>query len=1157
MITNAASGRFPDLVRGRSERLWEPHTLQVRQGHLRSADAAEIRATRLVKDRAADVYGALRLFANRTQRGLASALLAAGNPVTPPLLDVVDQPGLPPGLITAWAPGDPFVPARRLQECDDLDALLTKGSRWTPAEALRTLVPLGRALDDMANKGFVPIELSPDHLVVNSDSVVLVGIGRHCYIPREGALPGPQGMSLPSALLLGSDVPSAATGQEARVRWREIQVRALTRLAGWMSCGLAPGAWGAVAGPSDLRAYLKAAGFQHVPELRPGQLADTLARAAADEEQARARADIADTQVLLVYDHAAQFRGGSPLMINPEALRLGLLHDHGPKVLALAAFESRRQGARVATLLSGAGWVLVRPTELVDRVRSALSSAPRARVVIVGRMSAADLRRIEQSWDGRVERVDPEDLSLAVPRIAGRPADQLPYLTDPALAQYSADLLEDPNVPAARRRPTGQAIRRRTFAGGWTLRLGDPERMNARERGNLLDRMADCFGTNTELLVAVRSLQNKRGMWRQNRLLDEPGMRRLVTALSGVPRSVFRDCLMSALLGPAADDLYEEAAHRLLPVAVRLTEVFDPHREIGADGLTMDDALRELAGIRRVGLHGRLCTAVPTVHPARLASAIAGMDDTLVSLLSRIPAPSLQFLTGRMEDPGLLDLLRPHLHGDDLDLLARYTPQMWRLLLDGLRQPEHLGVLGLGWAQVVAQDPPGAVDARVLLRIAAGAGSTGPAVVRTLLGTAPGDWPLVCAHPALAASWLGEQGDLEIAGVVAGFPDTETALARYGTDGLRNALELGLNQRAMSLIKDYADNIGHTTQAVLAAFQERGYERPEDTEPLGTEAAVAWSRWQLARGNELDWVLGNVISRPGRIREWAVEGPHLEDRVVTAVLGSRAASDRAAVLAADPNLLPLLADLRSAEQRASLLELYEVDPEGVLDPRARRELPLVLASADSSYALRTLLSEGLGVAAQQFADQYQLSPERRRLLAELTPLTERLAASSLQSLLDVGGRFGPRAAVTAAVVEQNLPGTAAVIAVWGPRWLPLLAGGSGESVLRLLVAHREKHGARAGRLTPWLLAAGEDGLSLVGNFGSKALDLVLATDASPTEARMLGELLTLPGSAQTMYRLVTDWGLPAAVWLEAARRLALGEQAERVLLHLWSRGPSA
>jgi hypothetical protein len=178
---------------------------------------------------------------------------------------------------------------------------------------------------------------------------------------------------------------------------------------------------------------------------------------------------------------------------------------------------------------------------------------------------------------------------------------------------------------------------------------------------------------------------------------------------------------------------------------------------------------------------------------ARLAASIAGMDDTLVSLLSRIPAPSLQFLTGRMEDPGLLDLLRPHLQGDDLDLLARYTPQMWRLLLDGLRQPEHLGVLGLGWAQVVAQDRTGVVDARVLLQIAANAGRTGPAVVRALLGTAPGDWPLVCAHPALAASWLAEQGDLEIAGVVAGFPDTGTALARYGTDGLRNALELGLN----------------------------------------------------------------------------------------------------------------------------------------------------------------------------------------------------------------------------------------------------------------------------------------------------------------------------------------------------------------------------
>ncbi|MFI5683821.1 hypothetical protein [Streptomyces sp. NPDC051636] len=1141
-------GRLLTRIPGRSGRWWEPHAVQLRPGHLRSAGAAEVRATRLVKEEGADVYGALRLFPNRKRRGQAAALLAAGNPVTPALLDIVDHPGLPPALITAWAPGASSVPLHTLRERDDLDAMLAAGHRWTPAQALRTLVPLGRALDDMAREGFVPIELSPDHLVVNSGSLMLAGIGRHGYLPHEGRMPGVQGMSLPSALLLGGDLPTAATGQEALVRWREVQVRALTRLAGWMACGLPPGAWGSVDGPADLHGYLAAAGFQRVPALRPGRLADTLARAARLEEQARAHADFAEAEALLVYDDTAQYSGGERLAVNPEALRLGLLHEHGPKVIALAAFDNRRLSTRGATLLSGAGWVLVRPDELIGLAGRAASAAPtRARLVVAGRMGAAGLRELQRVRGGRVEQVDPDDMSVLPPKIAGMRADQLPFFNDRDMEAYSAEILDGKG---------GQAMRRRTFAGGWTLRLGGADRgMRPRDRAMLLDRMADCFGTNTELLVAVRARQNAPGLRKQTRLLDEAGMRRLVTALSGVPRSVFRDCLMSALLGPAEEDLYEEAARRLLPVAARLAEVFDPHRPIGADGLAMDDALRERAGIRRVGLYGRLCTAVAEVPPERLAVAVTGMDDALVRLLSQIPAPSLQFLATRLEDPELFALLRPHLQGDDLDLLARYTPQMWRRLLDGLRQPEHLGVLGLGWVQVVDQDPAGAVDARVLLRIAADSRAPGHDTVRALLGTAPADWPVICAHPVLAARWLAEQGDLEIAEIVAAFPDTEEALARYGTDGLRNAVELGLDQRAMGLLKGYADGVGHSLADVVAAFQQRGYERADQTGPLGTVAAVAWSRWQLGRGRELDWVIGNVVERPGKIRDWAVNGPQPAQRVSAAILGPGAAPATADALAADPPLLPLLATLSTPEQRAALLRLYGTDPDGTLDPRARRELPLILASSDPPLALRTLLREGLGVVAQQFADRFRLSPEQRRMLAELSPLTTELAARSLEAVLSAGARFGPRVAVTAAIVEQRLPGSAEAVTVWGPRWLPLLAGRSGARVLRLLVEQREKHGARAGRLTPWLLAAGEDGLALVERYGSDALDLVLATGAPPAEARLLGELLMLPGPGPTLYRLVTDHGLPPETWPRAARLLARGEQPERVLLTLWSSTP--
>ncbi|MFI2507308.1 hypothetical protein [Streptomyces sp. NPDC018972] len=97
-------------------------------------------------------------------------------------------------------------------------------------------------------------------------------------------------------------------------------------------------------------------------------------------------------------------------------------------------------------------------------------------------------------------------------------------------------------------------------------------------------------------------------------------------------------------------------------------------------------------------------------------------------------------------------------------------------------------------------------------------------------------------------------------------------------------------------------------------------------------------------------------------------------------------------------------------------------PATLSNPGQRAAL-LRLYAAEPAQALRMLLCDGLGVVAQQFA-------------------------------------------------ERHLPGSAEAVTVWGPRRLPLLAGGSGPRVLRLLVEQREKHGARAGVLTPWLPAAG-------------------------------------------------------------------------------------
>ncbi|WP_392670970.1 hypothetical protein [Streptomyces sp. LN785] len=1136
------AGADPVYV-GRSGRIWEPRPALPRAGQLRPAGASA-RSTRMVRDVRTDEYGALRTFPDRARRAEAAALLAVGAPVTPALFDLIDHPGLPPALVTAWAPGNETKPFSVLMELDDLAAMLEKGHRFTPAEALRVLVPLGRALDDMARSGYTPVELSPDHLVLNSGALTLVGLGRHGYIPSVGRMPAPQGMSLPSALLLGDDLPSAQ-GRGRPVAWRETQLRSLLRLAGWMACGLPPAAWGQVRGPADLAGYLSAAGFQQVPSLQPGKLANSLSVASAKEERDRALRDIADARALLIYDDAAQRTGDGRLALNPESLRLGLLHDHGPQVLALAAFEQGRLTSRTAAQLSGAGWVVARRKDLIGHAVQAAAAAPLARLIIAGRMDGEALRRIEATRGGRAERVDPEDLSGATPRIAGMSADRLPYVTDRDLDLFHTEMLAGQG---------GQALRRRTFATGWAIRLGGADTMSPSERGIVLERMPDSFGTNTELLVAVRSRQNAPGLRKQNRMLDRNRMDRLVTALSGVPASVFRDCLMSALLGPAEEDLYDEATRRLLPVSHRLAEVFDPELPADGDGMALEDALRTRPGIRRAGLFGRLCTALPEMGARRLAGTVAAMDDTVVGVLSDIPAPSLQFLAGRIDDPELLALLRPHLEGPDRDLLTRYTPEMWRILLDGLRQPEHLGHLGLGWVQITAQDKDGAVDARVLLRIAADSGAPAPDAVRALLATSPQHWRTVCAHPVLASRWLAEQGDLDFGEIIAGFPDPAAALAELGTDGLRHAHELGLDQRAMTVLRGYATGIGRPLDEVLVVFQERRYES-EQAAALASAAVVEWSRDRLATTG-LTKVVRTAVRRPERIRAWAVDGRGLDRRVAEAVLGTsppgREPAATVAALARTPALLPLLAGLPDPALRVALLELYAAEPVAVLDPRVRHELPRILAAPDPAGALRVLLRDGLGAIAQQVADRLRLSPEQRRSLAELTPLAGVLPVPALEAVLTLGVRFGARAAVTAAVVEQRLPGTADALTTWGPRWLPLLAGGSGARVLRMLLEQREAHGGQSARLTPWLLAAGEDGLALVERFGPDALHLVLTTGAPPADARLLGEVLMLPGPSDVLHRLITGYGLPPATWARAAALLAGGEPEGRVLLRLWA-----
>ena len=286
---------------GRSGRAWTLRAFQVRPGHLRPHDGTQPHQVDLVSDERGNTFGALRRFADRHERADALALLGIAGPAGPALLDVVDGAESPPSIVTAWAPGRSAVPLDQLVEPDDLLAQIHEGRRWTPAAALRLLVPLGNALDRFAERGFVPLELSPDHLVENGGGVRLVGWGRHLYQPRKARLPDSSGMSLPTTQMLCGEMPGPAAGF---AEWRQAQVRMLLRLAGWMCSGLPPGSWGVVtgAGQDD---YLQASGFASVPALVPGRLAQTLAAATVTERAAEAEQRVRRASCVVLYDEAA------------------------------------------------------------------------------------------------------------------------------------------------------------------------------------------------------------------------------------------------------------------------------------------------------------------------------------------------------------------------------------------------------------------------------------------------------------------------------------------------------------------------------------------------------------------------------------------------------------------------------------------------------------------------------------------------------------------------------------------------------------------------------------------------------------------------------------------------------------------------------------
>ncbi|WP_433225984.1 hypothetical protein [Actinomadura formosensis] len=1221
---------------GRSGREWTIRAGQWRPGHLRPHDGTRPHQVDLVNDESGNTFGALRRFADRRERADALALLGIGGPAVPALLDLVDAAESPPAVITAWAPGRSKVPLDQLIEPDDLLAQLHAGRRWKPAAALRLLVPLGDALDRFAERGFVPLELSPDHLVENGGGIRLVGLGRHLYRPMEGRLPDAAGMSLPTTQMLCGAMPGPGSG---RADWREAQVGMLLRLAGWMCGGLAPGSWGVIDGTGQDE-YLRASGFASVPSLAAGRLAETLASAAAVERTAEAERRVRGASCVVLFDEAAcksshetrdewkqslvgerlsasvievakdkirvevaaggaerwpfnvywqntpegdrkgsrfvdltaSYSVGSTVtvvvssirpmsakvvagtgvrararrsvpqvQVNPESVRLGLLEEHGPDVLAVAALPAHRQASAMAALLSGAGWLMLEPDRFGDVLATVRRLAPSARIVVAGRAGPRLAAALPSDYDeilpGRARG----------PRIAGRSADALPYLNDPDLNAYTAEVLNGQG---------GAAFRRRTFAPGWALALnedtfkyrqGRAGKDQGRQLRTELDEITALYGADTELLLRIADMRARPGLRSENWHQMRVRLRDAASVLLGMPPSgALRKDLMHALLTRTTDNLHGDVTLRLLPVAPRLAQIYEPELRLG--DLPLQELLYTREGVRRLGLLGRIATALPGYPVASLLDAVEPLEQPLVDALLDVPAPSLQFLVGRLGSDRLFEVLRPFIDGPDLDLLGQYTPTAWRLLLEGLRQPEHLTALGLGWALVVERDPGGTVDARALLEIARQAGVEARYAVRALLETPTAQWPRLLASPAASAGWLRAFGRLDLAPVLDAFPDVADLLPRFSAQVLRAAASAGLRTDLLETLERFAAGAGVAAGDVVAAFLNVGA-MADDAPVFAAEAAAAWAAAELAAGVGLDDVLATLIEDPGRLRAWLVEGENLPREVLSGVLGAQPRSlgvgrtegvALVALLEARPALLPLVRDLVFPSQRLRLLRLAADHPDWNLARQTVRDaLPGLLDHPAPERILALMLGEDLTFAQARVALDRDLDDSGRALLRTLGPLAPD------DDLFAVASRYGAAMARDVAILQQTRPGAAAAVRSWGDRWLPLLAGPSGAPIAALLA----RFPCPSPAVSAWLRAAGQDGLTELGRHGRALLDLVDQADPHPKDAMLLGDLLQV-GGGPAAYRLIVQHGLPQRLWPEVAA--LSGRPAEDVLLALWS-----
>ncbi|MGV9663783.1 hypothetical protein [Nocardia niigatensis] len=1186
----------------------------------------------LVSDSTTTIFGSLRPFRDHTERGTALAFIAAANPIVPALLDVTDSARSSPSIILAWAPGGS---ARRLVDAvepDDLLSQLEAGRRWKPAEALRLLIPLGRALDRLATLGFVPVELSPDHLVENAGSLRLVGIGRHLYRPGDGNIPDPCGMSLATTQLLCGDIlrPNSRPTQ-----WRALQMNLLLRLAAWMCGGLPPSYWGEVSKSPEQSAYLEAAGFATNPVLRPGRLAETLSAAADIEQAAEARDRIRRASCVLFFDEAGAMANesredwqrtlvGMPLSarvievdqnrlrveldgdgekwpfnvfwsdtpagtnrtssgyvdlteiytvgqtvtvvvtqyrpltaqvvtgsgavprgrrrraqvrVNAESIRLGLLCEHGPDVVAIAAVSAARQARAAAALLSGAGWVIVDPSEINGIARNIGGLAPNAHIYLAGRAQA-----------GLTAWLPPDFCEIVldaptVPTIAGRNAASLPFVSDPDFKVFSTEVLPE---------QAGAAAKRRTFAPAWALSLNEDafREKKARKLGRQLvtelEELNSLYGADSELLIRVVDVYGREGLRREQWTLMRARLQMAAPILRGMPAGELRNDLTHALLSRTIDTLYHNVAKWLLPVAPRLSQVYVARHMIGSHSL--HQLLYELEGIRKLALLGRLATALSGHRTEELLQAIAAMDQKHIDALLEVPAPSLQFLAGKLGSPELLDALSPFIDGPDLDLLARYTPRAWEMLLTGLRQPEHLPVLGLGWALVVERDHDVAVDARVLIEIARLADAEPRYIVRALLDEPTENWPTILSDPSATAVWLKTFGRLDVAAVLRAFPDASRLFATFSPNALRAAAASNLDSRDLQTLSDFSSEAGVSAADVVTTFLDIGG-ASADIAHFAGPARAHWVAEQCRAGKPLDDAIADLIETPEVVRTWLVDGEDLPHRVLAGVLGAEPASlglspeqgrSLVQLLESKPSLLELTRTLMFPSQRLRLLLLAEAHPDHDLaTTRISEALPELLDEPRAEVITQLIIRETLTPAQARFAVEHGLAQPDRALIQALGPLTP------TEDLMSIARTSGAAAARETAVLSQTRPSAPTAIREWGPRWIPIIASDNGAAIARLLADNP----CPSEKMSEWLLLAGDDGLAALANHRRALLNLVVHAEPPPGDVSIIGAILEAGGDTRS-YEIIARNGITRTYWTQVIDS-EYHTEAD-LLLHLWS-----